>query len=124
MGLVEQLDQQGKLNKQVKEHINKLKKAEVIIMLKDGSVYSSSSGYLGQAETTQENMIGILSKSDSTPSEINGGTTGAFAREQLEFDGFDGIQADVTLPDISNLDTTGDDAEQPWVYFGFEADGT
>ncbi len=131
MGLVEQLDQQGKLNKRAKEHINKLKKAEVVIMLKDGSVYSSSSGYLGQAEKvkdrqeplsqiTQENMFGILSQSDPTPSEIHGGTTGAFAREQLEFDGFDGIQADVTLPDISNIDT---DDEQPWVYFGFEADG-
>lgn len=126
--LVDQLNQQGRLNKQTKEHVNKLKKAEVIIMLEDGSVYSSSKGYLGQArkvedrqtpvtQTVEEDVIGILSKSDPTASEINGGTTGAFAREQLGFNGFDGIQADVTLPSISNLGS----GEQPWVYFGFEA---
>ncbi|KFD40673.1 hypothetical protein HY02_09160 [Peptococcaceae bacterium SCADC1_2_3] len=91
--LVHQLNQQGKLNKRTKENVNKLKKAEVIIMLEDGSVYSSSKGYLGQArkvedrqspfsQTVQED-IGMLSKSDPTPSEIYGGTTGAFAREQL-----------------------------------------
>ncbi|MEL7656193.1 MAG: stalk domain-containing protein, partial [Bacillota bacterium] len=51
-----------------------------------------------------------------TPNNINGGTTGIFSRKQLSFAGFDGVQADVTLP-IVKIAEKGD---CPYVYFGFD----
>ncbi len=51
-----------------------------------------------------------------TPSLINGGTTGIFARKQLLFEGFDGIEADVTLPEV----TLADKGDCPYLYFGFD----
>jgi hypothetical protein len=51
-----------------------------------------------------------------TPFNINGGTTGAFVREQLNFKGFDGIQAYVTLPFVTYLEV----GDCPYVYFGFD----
>ncbi len=51
-----------------------------------------------------------------TPFNINGGTTGVFSRKQLVFSGFNGIQADVTLPTV----TLADPRECPYVYFGFD----
>jgi hypothetical protein len=51
-----------------------------------------------------------------TPFNINGGTTGIFSRKQLPFDGFSGVQADVTLPTVM-LAEKGD---CPYVYFGFD----
>ncbi|HWQ77657.1 MAG TPA: stalk domain-containing protein [Anaerovoracaceae bacterium] len=51
-----------------------------------------------------------------TPFNINGGTTGIFSRKQLEFSGFSGIQADVTLP----LVTLAEKGDCPYVYFGFD----
>lgn len=58
------------------------------------------------------------SKEQPLPSEVNGGDTGVFSRNQSDFIGFDEIQADITLPSISNLG----EGEQPWVYFGFDPD--
>lgn len=51
-----------------------------------------------------------------TPYNINGGTTGIFSRKQLAFTGFDGIEADVTLPRVS----LGQKGDCPYVYFGFD----
>lgn len=51
-----------------------------------------------------------------SPYNINGGTTGIFSRKQLGFDGFDGVQADVTLPTV----TIGEKGDCPYVYFGFD----
>src|SRR5665647_2647337 len=52
----------------------------------------------------------------ASPYTINGGTTGVFSRQQLSFEGFDGVQADVTLP-VVNIGEKGD---CPYVYFGFD----
>ncbi|HZK71511.1 MAG TPA: hypothetical protein VFD03_08360, partial [Clostridia bacterium] len=52
----------------------------------------------------------------ASPYTINGGTTGVFSRQQLPFEGFDGVQADVTLP-VVNIGEKGD---CPYVYFGFD----
>lgn len=51
-----------------------------------------------------------------TPLTINGGTTGIFSRKQLQFEGFDGIQAQVTLPTV----TIAEKGDCPYVYFGFD----
>lgn len=51
-----------------------------------------------------------------TPKNINGGATGVFLRKQLDFKGFDGIQADVTLPMVK----LGQKGDCPYVYFGFD----
>ncbi|MDD4564521.1 MAG: stalk domain-containing protein [Eubacteriales bacterium] len=51
-----------------------------------------------------------------SPDNINGGTTGVFSRKQLEFSGFTGIQADVTLPTV----TLAEKGDCPYVYFGFD----
>ena len=51
-----------------------------------------------------------------TPSNINGGSTGVFLRKQLNFAGFDGIQADITLPRVK----LGQKGDCPYVYFGFD----
>lgn len=53
-----------------------------------------------------------------TTSNINGGTTGIFSRKQLNFQGFDGIEGDITLP-IVNIGEKGD---CPYVYFGLDWD--
>ena len=51
-----------------------------------------------------------------TAANINGGSTGIFQRKQLHFSGFDGIQADVTLPYVTELEK----GDCPYVYFGFD----
>lgn len=71
---------------------------------------------MSSLEEKNDTSIIDLNQQNLQPGEIHGGTGGAFAREQLSFTGFDGIEADVTLPQISNLVT----GEQPWVYFGFD----
>lgn len=53
------------------------------------------------------------------PAEINGGATGIFLRKQLNFEAYNGIQADITLPKVSNLGV----GECPYVYFGFDGKG-
>lgn len=68
-----------------------------------------------------DGKTGIVSASSAdkaapSPFNINGGTTGIFSRKQLSFDGFSGIQADVTLP-VVGLAEKGD---CPYVYFGFD----
>lgn len=50
------------------------------------------------------------------PSTINGGTTGVFLRKQLNYAGFDGIQADIRLPKVY----LGQKGDCPYVYFGFD----
>jgi len=124
---VDQLGIENKINSDVKDHVNKLKQAEYIVILANGEVYSSERGYLGEAERVPEdqpivssaeldNDVSIKSQTNPTPSEIEGGTTGAFARKQLKFVGFNAIQGDVRLPNISGLGS----GEQPWVYFGID----
>lgn len=51
-----------------------------------------------------------------TPSTINGGTTGIFSRKQLNFEGFDGIEGDITLPMVS----IAEKGDCPYVYFGLD----
>lgn len=51
-----------------------------------------------------------------TAVNINGGSTGIFSRKQLKFEGFDGVQADVTLPMV----TIAEKGDCPYVYFGFD----
>ncbi|WP_312648397.1 stalk domain-containing protein [Aminipila sp.] len=53
-----------------------------------------------------------------TTSTINGGTTGIFSRKQLNFDGFDGIEGDITLPMVS----IAEKGDCPYVYFGLDWD--
>lgn len=51
-----------------------------------------------------------------TTSTINGGKTGIFSRRQLKFDGFDGIEGDITLPVVS----IAEKGDCPYVYFGLD----
>lgn len=53
-----------------------------------------------------------------TTSTINGGTTGIFSRKQLNFEGFDGVEGDITLPMVS-ITEKGD---CPYVYLGLDWD--
>lgn len=61
-------------------------------------------------KTSHDNAIEL------TPLNINGGTTGIFSRKQLEFKGFDGVQAEITLPMV----TIAEKGDCPYVYFGFD----
>lgn len=87
-------------------------------VLKDGRTYlplrAVLEAYGYQVEWEQETKTVLASM--LTPYNINGGTTGIFSRKQLPFTGFDGIQADVTLPTV-NLGQKGD---CPYIYFGFD----
>lgn len=127
---VDELSNSGKLDKEVKKNIEKLKDADYVVV-NDGKIYSSKYGYYGtvrkeknisesEAEPnlllTSDGQITIMSRDNPTPSEVHGGTSGAFSREQLEFAGFERITANITLPNVSG--TTTD--EQAWVYFGFD----
>ena len=67
-------------------------------------------------EKTKTVSAASVSGSEFTPFNINGGTTGIFSRKQLTFSGFDGIQADVTLPMV----TLNEKGDCPYVYFGFD----
>lgn len=58
----------------------------------------------------------ISAVSSFTPYNVNGGTTGIFSRKQFQFAGFDGIQAEITLPRV----TLGQKGDCPYVYFGFD----
>ncbi len=51
-----------------------------------------------------------------TPFNINGGSTGIFSRKQLQFKGFDGVQAEIMLPMV----TIAEKGDCPYVYFGFD----
>jgi hypothetical protein len=61
----------------------------------------------------------VIATSSYTPYNINGGTTGVFLRKQLNYTGFDGIQADITLPKVK----LGQKGDCPYVYFGFDFPG-
>jgi hypothetical protein len=115
------------------DKIKQLRKADYLYVSDNGDVYSSTRGYLGKAnklerkdempidthspiKKKQDNQVTILSQSNPNVNDIHGGNTGAFERRQLNYDGFDGIISNLTLPTISNLGT----AEQPWVYYGFD----
>lgn len=68
-----------------------------------------------------DGKAGIISASSAgslepSPYNINGGTTGIFSRKQISFDGFSGIQADVTLPTV----TLNEKGDCPYIYFGFD----
>lgn len=68
---------------------------------------------------TESNSAYIsLENSDNkfTALNINGGLTGIFTRKQLHFDGFDGIEADITLPSV----LIAEKGDCPYVYFGFD----
>ncbi|QIB68826.1 hypothetical protein Ami103574_05590 [Aminipila butyrica] len=63
-----------------------------------------------------DNQSGTVQATELTAFNINGGTTGIFSRQQLNFDGFDGIEGDVTLPYV----TIGEKGDCPYVYFGLD----
>lgn len=126
------------VSKELLESIQQLHDYEYIHMTKDGEIYSSKEGYLGMADemenNTEETIITDEEMEDteiiptaSNPSKISGGTTGAFSRRQLGFNGYDGIISNVTLPEISHygIDMVLEDGaaknEQPWVYYGFDS---
>jgi len=66
------------------------------------------------SNTTNNSAIDALHK--FTPFNINGGSTGIFSRKQLPFEGFDGVQADITLPMV----IIAEKGDCPYVYFGFD----
>ncbi len=113
------------------DKIEQLENAEYIYLTENGDVYSSEKGYIGKAdkvegtnEANESNITEIVSsnEADPTPSEIYGGTTGAFSRRQLGFEGFDGIISNVTLPSVSvAIEEDKNDQETPWVYYGFDS---
>lgn len=69
-------------------------------------------GYAVEWDNNNQSVIATL----LTPENINGGKTGIFSRKQLDFSGFTGIEADITLPYV-NIAEKGD---CPYVYFGFD----
>lgn len=120
------------------ESIQQLHEYEYIHMTKDGEIYSSEEGYLGMADEMENDYEEAIISDDDieydkiiptalNPSEISGGSTGAFSRKQLVFRGYDGIISDVTLPKISHfIDKENKlkgaaENEQPWVYYGFDS---
>lgn len=74
--------------------------------------YGYSVGWNGTTQT----VSATSEPAKLTPFTVNGGTTGIFSRKQLAFDGFTGIQGDVTLPYV----TIADKSDCPYVYFGFD----
>ncbi|WP_017812048.1 hypothetical protein [Paenibacillus shenyangensis] len=100
-----------------------LKNADYTYMTVTGEVYSSKRGYLGAAKRDDEvnntTSVTQFNPNNTFPvNQINGGTTGAFERRQLDFEGFDSITSDITLPAVSGLG----EGEQPWVYYGFDSE--
>ncbi|QHI71569.1 stalk domain-containing protein [Aminipila terrae] len=93
-------------------------KADCSAILKNGRIYlplrvvMESLGYT----VDWQGSMGTVVSNELTPWNINGGTTGIFSRQQLNFEGFDGIEADVTLPYV-NIAEKGD---CPYVYFGLD----
>ncbi|WP_458118788.1 hypothetical protein [Paenibacillus sp. Z6-24] len=103
--------------------VQQLTNADYTYMTVTGEVYSSKRGYLGAAKRDDE-VNNLTSSTQFNPNntfpvnQINGGTTGAFERRQLGFEGFDSITSDITLPAVSGLG----EGEQPWVYYGFDSE--
>lgn len=76
----------------------------------------ASNGMISASAKTVPAPAAKETLSKATPNMINGGTTGIFSRQQLSFIGFDGIQAEVTLPYVS----LGEKGDCPYLYFGFD----
>ncbi|MNW25910.1 hypothetical protein D3C74_26660 [compost metagenome] len=124
-------------NDNLQQELKKLEQAEYIYLTLDGDLYSSDQGYLGKADKAEprdesvtevtyfdnlldnynDDYINPLSKNNPTPTEVNGGTTGVFYREQLNFNGFDGVNSRFWIPRVKKLG----EKEQPWMYYGFDA---
>ncbi|MGV6935027.1 hypothetical protein ACWA2B_05815 [Paenibacillus sp. CMM36] len=129
----------SKNNSDLQHNLEKLNKSEYIYLTLDGEVYSSEKGYVGMAdkveskedsvtdatymktnslsEPSNNHDVSISSKNNPTPSQVSGGTTGTFSRVQLDYDGFDGVNANVITPRAKYLGAN----EQPWMYYGFDA---
>ena len=90
-----------------------MKKIISIVLI---SALLASTGMVSAAAETVPASAVVEKPSIATPYTINGGTTGVFSRQQLSFSGFDGVQADVTLPVV----TLGEKGDCPYVYFGFD----
>lgn len=139
LNTVDSTSLKSKNNSDLKQNLEKLNESEYIYLTLDGEVYSSEKGYVGMAdkvepkedsvtdatymetnslsEPSNNHDVSISSKYNPTPSQVSGGTTGAFSRVQLDYDGFDGVNARVILPTVRDLGAN----EQPWVYYGFDA---
>nr|WP_315025063.1 stalk domain-containing protein [uncultured Aminipila sp.] len=70
---------------------------------------------LGYAVDWDSNTQTVIANKLTTAT-INGGTTGIFSRKQLNFDGFNGIEGDITLPIVS----IAEKGDCPYVYFGLD----
>lgn len=96
---------------------------DTVAVLKNGRTYLPLRAVLEayQYDVTWDSASGMVkATSRFTPGSINGGSTGVFLRKQLEFSGYDGIQADIVLPNVK----LGQKGDCPYVYFGFDfADG-
>lgn len=79
-----------------------------------GATYTETSSL---SESSNNHDVSISSKYNPTPSQVSGGTTGTFSRVQLDYDGFDGVNANVITPRAKYLGAN----EQPWMYYGFDA---
>lgn len=90
-----------------------MKKIIAVILI---STLLASTGLVSAAAETNPVEAAVGEAQIATPYTINGGTTGVFSRQQLLFEGFDGVQADVTLPVV----TIGEKGDCPYVYFGFD----
>lgn len=124
-------------NDDLQLELKKLEQAEYIYLTLDGEIYSSEHGYIGRADQAKprdesvtevtyfdnlldnynDDYINPLSKNNPTPTEVNGGTTGVFYREQLNFDGFTGVNSRFWIPRVKKLG----EHEQPWMYHGFDS---
>ncbi|MDO4793840.1 MAG: hypothetical protein Q3993_06620, partial [Filifactor alocis] len=144
------LDSQDKQD--LMEKIERLSEATVVHIDSDtGEVFDSENGFVGYAESVEEQnfiqdqdyenefeesvgdsfvggveAIEPLSKNNPTSRECHGGNTGAFERKQLGYNGFDKITSSLTLPTITIPSTDSSDTkkikkEQSWVYYGFDS---
>ena len=126
MSVLESEPTQSLQSSKIIDEVERLYNAEYLYFTLDGDQYSSEHGYMGKAEILEDVMAqenidfveeNIITPMASTPGSVFGGDTGAFKREQLKFEGFDGIISNVTIPKATITHGSG---EQAWVYYGFD----
>jgi len=96
----------------------KMIQTDCAAVLKNGRIYlplravMEAFGYIVEWNNETKTVVA----EQLTAANINGGTTGIFSRRQLQFEGFNGIEGDVTLPYV----TLGEKGDCPYVYFGLD----
>lgn len=100
---------------------------DTVAIIKNGRIYLPLRGVMETYDydvdwDSKTRIVSVISNTsysnviNLTPFNINGGSTGIFSRKQLKFEGFDGVQAEVTLPMV----TIAEKGDCPYVYFGFD----